>query len=888
MILGATFYWMDDKENKEQPIIKRDYLPDGIVALENAQRIAIAQNQNAINFDHIFWWSYGVIREDKNFPTFSSIVWFNNAKKLDEYYMQWIQNIVKNRKDIPDEHRMRIQKVVLDEIVKNLNQRHYTRPDFCFLFCTSFLNLSNGNQAIWLLIDDNINVKMCMENCEKLVNNPIARRSGVFAFLQILSKIFKDISLDPSKVQTMININDNLNELEAFLKENDVSNPENSVESEIWQDYDQNIDANWTATKKKEEKKLNIEYFGTDLTRECKNGFIDPIIWREKEINQVIYTLLRKTKNNPLLIWEPGVGKTAIVEWLAQRINEWKVPDKLKGKRLFLLDMGTLVAGTKYRGEFEARMKSILDEAVDPSNNIILFIDEVHTIIGAGGQDHNDAAQMLKPMLSRWKIKLIGATTFDEYQKVIEKDAALKRRFQEVVVNEPDNESTQLIIEWLKKTYEDFHGVQISPDAISAAINLSKRYILNKHLPDKALDILDEACARKSTMQEKLEVNDDYQKAEKEIESIQKKITKAIENQDYFTAADLKEKEENLKQKLQSIRNKSTIPTHLRSMIDAKDIGNVLAEKTWIPVNIVNEDEITKLKRLKGTLKESIIGQDEAVDAVVKTLTRSRLSMVDKKKPIGSFLFLGPSGVGKTYLAKLIAKDYFGDESAMIRFDMSEFMEKFSVSKLIWSPAGYVGFEEWGGLTEAVRRKPYSVILFDEIEKASPDVLNILLQILDEWQLKDSKWRLIDFKSTIIIMTSNIGSEEFSKKQVSIGFSTGTEKEMNEKDFDLVKERVIDQLKTSLTPELLNRIDHKVVFRPLSKDDLKAIFNMQLATFLDAWKWKEWIKLPKFTAKQVKDIIEKIYDPQYGARPVERYIQNDIEWELINSVLEAN
>ena len=888
MILGATFYWMAESENKEQPIIKRDYLPDWIVALENAQWIAIAQNQTAINFDHIFWWSYGVIREDKCFPTFSSIIWFNNAKKLDEYYVQWIQNIVKDRKDIPNENRMRIQKEVLDEIVKNLNSRHYTRPDFCFLFCTSFLNLSNGNQAIWLLIDDWVNVKMCMENCEKLVNNPIARRSGVFAFLQILSKIFKDISLDPSKVQTMININDNLNELEAFLKENDALSPENSVESEIWQDYDENIDANGTTTKKKEEKKLNIEYFGTDLTRECKNWFIDPIIWREQEINQVIYTLLRKTKNNPLLIWEPWVGKTAIVEGLAQRINEWKVPDKLKWKRLFLLDMWTLVAGTKYRGEFEARMKSILDEAVDPANNIIMFIDEVHTIIGAWGQDHNDAAQMLKPMLSRWKLKLIWATTFDEYQKVIEKDAALKRRFQEVVVNEPDNESTQLIIEWLKKTYEDFHGVQISPDAISAAINLSKRYILNKHLPDKALDILDEACARKSTMQEKLEVNDDYQKAEKEIESIQKKITKAIENQDYFTAADLKEKEENLKQKLQSIRNKSTIPTHLRSMIDAKDIGNVLAEKTWIPVNIVNEDEISKLKRLKSTLKESIIWQDEAVDAVVKTLTRSRLSMINKGKPIGSFLFLGPSGVGKTYLAKLIAKDYFWDESAMIRFDMSEFMEKYSVSKLIWSPAGYVGFEEWGWLTEAVRRKPYSVILFDEIEKASPDVLNILLQILDEWQLKDSKWRLIDFKSTIIIMTSNIGSEEFSKKQVSIWFATGTEKEMNKKDFELVKDRVIDQLKTSLSPELLNRIDHKVVFRPLSKDDLKSIFNMQLATFLEAWKWKEWVKLPKFTAKQVKDIIDKIYDPQYGARPVERYIQNDIEWELINSVLEAN
>lgn len=876
------------KENKqsESSIISWEFLPDWIVSLENAQRIATTLKESSISFEHIFWWSFWVIRENKCFATFASIIWLQQIDNLEKYYVDNIQRIIQSRTDIPNEQRMNLNQDISEAVTKNLAKWQYQKPDFCFLFCTSFSHLSNESFVKNLLNSDNINFEKCIQNCEKLINNPIARHQGVFAFLQVLSKIFDSISLNPSKVQTMININDNLNDLESFMNEHDLLNPNDSVESEIWQDFDQNIDADKWEAKKKEDKKLNIEYFGTDLTKECKNGFIDPIIWREKEINQVIYTLLRKTKNNPLLIWEPWVGKTAIVEWLAQRINEWKVPDKLKWKHLFLLDMWTLVAWTKYRGEFEARMKAILDEAIDPANNIILFIDEVHTIIGAGWQDHNDAAQMLKPMLSRWKLKLIGATTFDEYQKVIEKDAALKRRFQEVVVNEPDNATTQEIIEGLKQTYEDFHGVQILPEAIAAAIILSKRYVLNKQLPDKALDILDEACARKSTMQEKLEINDDYQKAEKEIENIQKKITKAIESQDYFTAADLKDKEEKLKQELQSIRNKSTIPTHLRSVIDATDVWNVLAEKTGIPVNIVNEDEISKLKRLKSTLKESLIWQDEAVDAVVRTLTRSRLSMIDKHKPIGSFLFLGPSGVGKTYLAKLIAKDYFGDESAMIRFDMSEFMEKYSVSKLIWSPAWYVGFDEWGWLTEAVRRKPYSVILFDEIEKASPDVLNILLQILDEWQLKDSKWRLIDFKSTIIIMTSNIWSDEFSKKQVSIGFSTGDEKQMTEKDFDLTKERILDQLKNSLTPELLNRIDYKVVFRPLTKDHLKSIFDLQITAFLDAWKWKEWIKLPKFTAKQVKEIIDKIYDPQYWARPVERYIQNDIEWELINAVLE--
>ena len=375
---------------------------------------------------------------------------------------------------------------------------------------------------------------------------------------------------------------------------------------------------------------------------------------------------------------------------------------------------------------------------------------------------------MIKPLLSRGKIKLIGATTFNEYQKHIEKDAALKRRFQEIIVNEPDHESTKLIIQGLRSTYEDFHGVQIDDESIESAILLSKRYMLNKHLPDKALDLLDEACAKKSTMEAKLENDENYQAIEDKIESIQKEIEAAIERQDYFSAAELKEKEESAKKQMHLMRSQKNIPTHLRPTITKHDIGTVLADKLGIPSNIVNESELEKLKRLDITLKNQIVGQDEAVEAIVKTLTRSRLSVINKSKPMGSFLFLGPSGVGKTFLAKLIAKDYFGDEDAMIRFDMSEFMEKYSVSKLIGSPAGYVGYEEGGSLTEAIRRKPYSVLLFDEIEKASSDVLNILLQILDEGKLKDSKGRIIDCKSTIIIMTSNIGSEEFGKKQVKI------------------------------------------------------------------------------------------------------------------------
>lgn len=853
------------------------FTADAIFSLQNADIIAKQQNHTLLDNDDIFWGSYGFIRETDQYSTFAALLWITQATHLDQWYQEKYHQTIKDQKNIPFDQQLAIDNNFHSSLMQQKELWNIEQLDFCFLFYTSFLHLSNESQIFHLFERDKINLNILQQTCEKLLFNPLSKQQGAFAFLKLLSKIFGNISLDPSMISIMnININDNLDSLEKFM---------DSVESEIGQDFEQTVDANGTTSKKKEEKKLNIEYFGTDLTKESKDGFIDPIIGREQEINQVIYTLLRKTKNNPLLIGEPGVGKTAIVEGLAQRIIAGTVPDKLKGKRIFLLDMGTLVAGTKYRGEFESRMKAILEEAIDPTNNIILFIDELHTIIGAGGQDHNDAAQMLKPLLSRGKIKLIGATTFDEYQKVIEKDAALKRRFQEVVVNEPDNDTTRQIIMGLKQTYEDFHGVQILDEAVDAAINLSKRYILNKQLPDKALDILDEACARESTMQEKLDNDDAYKKTEKKIKKVELQIEKAIDAQDYFAAAELKEQEEKLKKELQNIRSHKNIPTHLRSEIDAKDIGNVLAEKTGIPVNIVNEDEISKLRRLDWTLKESIIGQNEAVDAVVRTLTRSRLSMIEKKKPIGSFLFLGPSGVGKTYLAKLIAKDYFGDENAMIRFDMSEFMEKFSVSKLIGSPAGYVGFEEGGGLTEAVRRKPYSVVLFDEIEKASPDVLNILLQILDEGQLKDSKGRMIDFKSTIIVMTSNIWSEEFSRKQVNIGFSTGTTKEMDDKGFDQIKERIMDQLKSHLSPELINRIDYKVIFRPLNKENLTEIFNKQLASFLDIWRTNEHVTLPKFNKKQIEEIIDKIYDPQYWARPVERYIQNDIEGDLIAMVL---
>lgn len=767
--------------------------------------------------------------------------------------------------------KLPLSKKISQELKKHINE-NTKKLDLDILFSVSFYDLSN--QFTDHLHTHNINIKNIIENYKQLNENPLILQMWLFAFLQILSKIFVTFNLDVNKIKLM--------EIEKMQKMNNINMLLDAVESEIVEK--ENIVATGDKNKK-EEKKLTIEYFGTDLTKEVKDGLIDPIIGRQNEINQIIYTLLRKNKNNPLLIGEAGVGKTAIVEWLAQKIVQNDVPEKLKNKRIFLLDMGTLVAGTKYRGEFEARMKSILEEAIDPTNNIILFIDEIHTIIGAGGQENGDAAQMLKPLLSRGKIKLIGSTTFNEYQKYIEKDAALKRRFQEVIINEPDIETSKQILVGLKQTYEDFHGVQIDNEALDVAINLSKRFMMNKFLPDKALDILDEACARKSSMNQKLDNDKDYKKYEETLTKIQKKIEEAIEKQDYFGAAELKAKEEEAKVEMQKIRTNKNIPKHLRQIITKDDIGNVLADKTGIPTNIVNESEIEKLRRLSEELKKNIVGQDEAVGAVVKTLTRSRLSVIKYTKPIGSFLCLGPSGVGKTYLAKLIAKEYFGNPDAMIRIDMSEFMEKYSVSKLIGSPAGYVGYEEGGGLTEAVRRKPYSVILFDEVEKASTDVLNILLQILDEGHLKDAKGRIIDFKNTIIIMTSNIGSEEFVKKQSRIGFATGEKWDIDDKAFTIVKERVIEEMKNFLTPELLNRIDYKIVFKHLSKETLTKIMKNKIGLFLDARKVNSEIVLPKYSDKQIKDIIEKIYEPQYGARPLDRYIQDEIEPKLIAEIM---
>ena len=845
------------------------------IILRDAEKYSYINWSKWVTWDDITLATFSNIENLEHSEAFYKILWINYKSKTTAYINflnEKIENI--NFKKI----WIWNWKFIFDKKLEWQFEKYkkWKKRDILSILNLWFNNISKELKQLFKL--DNINYKTVRTSIQELSNSPVIQKVGFLAFLEIIDTLIDELNLDYSEIIKM----------QVSNKDGNINNLLDNLESEIVEKEDNDnisLDTDSSKPKKKDEKKLTIEYFWTDLTKEARDGYLDPIIWREKEIDQVIYTLLRKTKNNPLLIWEAWVWKTAIVEGLVQRINAKEVPEKLQNKKVFLLDMWTLVAWTKYRGEFESRMKSILEEAMDPTNNIILFIDELHTIIWAWWQDQNDAAQMLKPLLSRWKIKLIGATTFDEYQKYIEKDAALKRRFQEVVVNEPSIEMTKNIIMGLKSTYEDFHWVVISDEAIDKAITLSKRYILNKQLPDKALDILDEASARKSTMQHKLDNDERYKKQEARIEDIQKEIEKAIENQDYFSAAELKEEEQALKKELQKIRSNKNIPTHLRSVIQPEDIWNVLADKTWIPTNIVNEDEITKLKRLDNELKHEIIWQNDAVDTIVKTLIRSRLSVIKKDKPIWSFLFLGPSGVWKTYLAKLIAKNYFWDESAMIRFDMSEYMEKFSVSKLIGSPAWYVWYDEWGWLTEAVKRKPYSVILLDEIEKAAPDVLNILLQILDEWQLKDSKGRWIDFKNTIIVMTSNIWTEEFSKKKTTIWFDTWTKEDIDTKQFSDIKSRVLEELKNHITPELSNRIDHKIVFKPLTKENLTEIFNNQMSKFLEAWKENNQVKLPKFTKNEVSKIIEKIYDPAFWARPIERYINDEVEPKIINSLL---
>ena len=643
--------------------------------------------------------------------------------------------------------------------------------------------------------------------------------------------------------------------------------------------------------RKNAQKKL--DEFGKNLTQMALDGKIDPVIGREEEINRVMQILARRTKNNPCLVGDPGVGKTAIAEGLALKIATKDVPEMLIGKTVYSIDMGTMVAGSKYRGDFEERVKGVLDEAAsDP--NVILFIDEIHSLVGAGsGNDGNlDAANLMKPMLTKNELQVIGATTLDEYSKYIEKDSALERRFQKVIVNEPSAAESIEIIKGLRPKYEEHHKIHITDEAIEQAVVLSSRYISDRFLPDKAIDLVDEAAARKRINFADSESKRDLQK---QLDEVTKKKEDAASNMEFEMADVYKEQEISLKEKLDSIASKSSPDSDgFTGVLTVDDIADVLSKWSGIPVSKITETDAAKLKGLEAELKKRVIGQDEAVTAIAKAIRRSRLGLKDPTKPSGSFIFLGTTGVGKTELAKALAEVMFGDENALVRIDMSEYMEKNDVTKLIGSPPGYVGYEEGGQLTEKVRRHPYSVVLFDEIEKAHPDIFNSMLQILDDGRLTDGKGRVVDFKNTIIIMTSNIGARMLtSSAGRRIGFASADEKDEDEasreglyggKSYADAKVVVLDELKKAFSPEFVNRVDEIIFFRMLGRDSLIKIVDL----------------LVKSVGKRVKDIgieikltdnakellAKKGYDPQYGARPLKRVIQSMVEDNISEALLD--
>ena len=626
-----------------------------------------------------------------------------------------------------------------------------------------------------------------------------------------------------------------------------------------------------------------LNQFGEDLTKKAEAGKLDPVIGRKQEIERVIQILSRRTKNNPCLIGEPGVGKTAVVEGLAQKIVAGDVPEILKGKRVVTVDLSSMVAGAKYRGDFEERIKKALNE-VKKAGDIILFIDEIHTIVGAGAADGAiDAANIMKPLLARGEIQLVGATTLNEYRKYIEKDSALERRFSPVNISEPSEKDTITILKGLRDKYEAHHNVKITDEAIESAVKLSERYINDRFLPDKAIDLIDEAAsrARIKTYTEP----DSLKDLQAKLEEVSKNKEEAVLNQKFEKAAELRDEEKKLKEQVEKEENKwKNKNTKSVTNITEENIAEVIASWTGIPAKKLTEDDNKKLKDLEANLHKRVIGQNEAVEAVAKAIKRGRVGLKDPKRPIGSFLFLGPTGVGKTELSKALAECLFGDENAMIRVDMSEYMEPHSVSKLIGSPPGYVGFDEGGQLTEKIRRKPYSVILFDEIEKAHPDVMNMLLQILEDGRLTDSQGRTVNFKNTVIIMTSNIGARLITDKK-SLGFTNSAQAEDVQKEYEDTKKEVMQVLKKELRPEFINRIDEIIVFHKLNDEEIRQIIDIMLNEVVNRLKDQ---KIDVKIENEVKEVIAKQgIDKNFGARPLRRTIQNMLEDMLAEEILDG-
>lgn len=626
----------------------------------------------------------------------------------------------------------------------------------------------------------------------------------------------------------------------------------------------------------------SLEKYAINLNEAARSGKLDPVIGRDEEIRRVLQILSRRTKNNPILIGEPGTGKTAIVEGLAHRILRGDVPENLRDKQVYSLDMGALVAGAKYKGEFEERLKSVVNEVMKSDGNIILFIDEIHTLVGAGkGEGAMDAANILKPALARGELRAIGATTLDEYQKYFEKDKALERRFQIVQVDEPDTLSTISILRGLKERYENHHHVRIKDDAIIAAVELSNRYITDRFLPDKAIDLMDEAASKVRLAGYAAPKN--LTESEQKLAEYDAKIEQALIDDDIEEASRISAKKQEAEEKYQKLLKKYQKNANKKTLtVGAEEMADVVSSWTKIPVQKLEEGEAAKLRRLEKSLHKRVVGQEEAVSAVAKAVRRGRVGLKDPNRPIGSFLFLGPTGVGKTEITKALAEVMFGNEQAMIRVDMSEYMEKHSVSSMIGSPPGYVGYEEGGQLSEKVRRNPYSVILFDEIEKAHPDVFNILLQVLDDGHITDAHGRKVDFKNTIIIMTSNAGAQAIISPK-KLGFGAGEDEQQN---YERMKEGVMEEVKRIFKPEFLNRIDETIVFRTLNKDDMKKIVTILTKTLVERCKTQMDITL------SIKDsvkayIVESAYDPKYGARPLKRKIQNLIEDALAEEILDG-
>ena len=651
---------------------------------------------------------------------------------------------------------------------------------------------------------------------------------------------------------------------------------------------DENINLNSKQANNKNIGSFNqtptLNQFGTDLTKQAGEGKLDPVIGRTEEIQRVVQILSRRTKNNPCLIGEPGVGKTAVVEGLAEKIIAGDVPETLKNKRVVNVDISSMVAGAKYRGDFEERIKKSLAE-VKKVGDVILFIDEIHTIVGAGSAEGAvDAANILKPLLARGEVQVIGATTLYAYRKYIEKDAALERRFSPVNVGEPTPDETVEILEGIRDKYEAHHNVKITKEAIESAVKLSVRYINDRFLPDKAIDLVDEAASRVKIRN--YTRPDSIKKLEDKVLSIDKEKEEAVRVQDFEKAANLRDKENETKKKLEKEKQKwEDRNTKSVSVLTEEDIADVISSWTGIPVKKLTQDENEKLKNLEKTLHERVIGQNEAVEAVAKAIRRGRVGLKDPNRPIGSFLFLGPTGVGKTELSKALAETLFGNENAMIRVDMSEYMEPHSVSKLIGSPPGYVGFDEGGQLTEKIRRKPYSVILLDEVEKAHPDVMNMLLQILDDGRLTDAQGRTVNFKNTVIIMTSNIGARLITDKNI-LGFSNDNNKnEETQKEYETIKKDVMGELKKQFRPEFINRIDEIIVFHKLNNEDIRKIMDIMLNQLISRLKEQEIdIEIDESVKKL---LIEKGVDIKYGARPLKRTIQNILEDKIAEAMLDG-